>query len=101
MCEIAGKSAFGYSLYNNICSSFAPLCDCHLHINLDERYRNHGIGSDLIAAFAAQAASAGRSGIHVVTRTVHFYEKNDFRPLATAHWNGADVVFIGRLFRPR
>jgi GNAT superfamily N-acetyltransferase len=51
-------------------ASFAPLCDrypCHLHINLDERYRNRGIGSALIAAFAAQAASAGRLGIHVVT----------------------------------
>jgi hypothetical protein len=32
-----------------------------------ERHRNGGIGSALIAAFAAQAASAGRSGIHVVT----------------------------------
>jgi hypothetical protein len=43
--------------------------------------------------------------IHVVTgeraRNVHFYEKNEFRPLATAHWNGADVVFMGRLVRPR
>ena len=66
---------------NGYYASFAPLCDCypcHLHINLDER-------SALIAAFAAQAASAGRSGIHVVTgaraRNVRFYEKNDFRPL--------------------
>ena len=36
---------------------YAPLCDrypCHLHINLDDRYRNRGIGSALIAAFAAQ-----------------------------------------------
>ena len=33
-------------------------------------------------------------------RNVRFYEKNEFRPLATAHWNGADVVFMGRLFRP-
>ena len=88
--------------------SFAPLCDwypCHLHINLDERYRNRGIGSALIAAFAAQAESAGRSGIHVVTgeqaRNVRFYEKNAFRPLATVHWNGADAVFMGRLLRPR
>src|SRR5438067_7362022 len=61
-------------------ASFAPLCDrypCHLHINLDERCRNRGVGSALIAAFAAQAASARRSGIHVVTgeraRNVHFY----------------------------
>jgi GNAT superfamily N-acetyltransferase len=46
-------------------ASFGPLCDpypCHLHINLDERYRNRGIGSALIAAFAAQAASAGLQG---------------------------------------
>jgi hypothetical protein len=84
------------------------LCDrypCHLHINLAERYRNRGIGSALIAAFAAQAANAGRSGIHVVTgeraRNVRFYEKNEFCPLATARWNGADSVFMGRLLRPR
>ena len=88
-------------------ASFAPLCDCYpcpLHINLDERYRNRGIGSALIAAFAAQAASAGRSGIHVVTgeqaRNVRFYEKNEFRPRATARWNGGDAVFMGRLLRP-
>jgi len=88
--------------------SFAPLCDwypCHLHINLDERYRNRGIGSALIAAFAAQAANAERSGIHVVTgeqaRNVRFYEKNEFRPLAAARWNGADSVFMGRLLQPR
>jgi GNAT superfamily N-acetyltransferase len=88
-------------------ASFAPLCDCypcHLHINLDERYRNRGIGSALIDAFAAQAESAGRSGIHVVTgeqaRNVRFYEKNEFRPLATARWNGAVAVFMGRLLRP-
>jgi GNAT superfamily N-acetyltransferase len=66
---------------------------------------NRGIGSALIAAFAAQAASVGRSGIHVVTgqraRNVRFYEKNEFRPLATARWNGADVVFMGRPLRPR
>jgi GNAT superfamily N-acetyltransferase len=88
-------------------ASFAPLCDrypCHLHINLDERYRNSGIGSALIAAFTAQAASAGCSGIHVVTeeraRNVRFYEKNEFRSLATACWNRADVVFMGRLLQP-
>ena len=76
-----------------------------LRINLDERYRNRGIGSALIAAFAAQAASAGRSGVHVVTgeraRNVRFYQKNEFRPLATARWNRADVVFMGRLLWPR
>jgi GNAT superfamily N-acetyltransferase len=66
-------------------ASFAPLCDrnpCHLHINLDEGYRNRGIGSALITAFAAQAASAGRSGIHVVTeeraRNVVFMRRTNF-----------------------
>jgi len=86
----------------------SPLCDCypcHLHINLDERYRNRGVGSALIDAFAAQAASAGRTGIHVVTgeqsRNVRFYGKNEFRPLATVRWNGANSVFMGRPLRPR
>jgi GNAT superfamily N-acetyltransferase len=89
-------------------ASFAPLCDrypCHLHINLDERCRNRGIGSALIAAFAVQAARAGHSGIHVVTgeraRNMRFYEKNEFRSLATARWKSADVVFMGRLLRVR
>jgi GNAT superfamily N-acetyltransferase len=87
--------------------SFEALCDyypCHLHINLDERYRNRGIGSALIDAFAAQAANAGHSGIHVVTgeraRNVRFYEKNEFRSLATVRWNGANAVFMARLLRP-
>jgi hypothetical protein len=31
---------------------------------------------------------------------IRFYEKNEFRPLATARWNGADVVFMGRPLRP-
>jgi len=69
------------------------------------RHRDRRAGSALIAAFAAQAASAGRPGIHVVTgeraRNIRFYEKNDFRPLATARWNSVDVVFMGRLLRPR
>jgi hypothetical protein len=34
-------------------------------------------------------------------RNIRFYEKNEFRPLATVRWNGADVVFMGRLLRPR
>ena len=73
--------------------------------SLDERYRNRGIGSALIAAFAAQVVSAGRAGMHVVTeeraRNVRFYEKNEFRPLATTRWNRADVVLMGRLLQPR
>jgi GNAT superfamily N-acetyltransferase len=57
---------------NGYYASFAPLCDpypCHLHINLDERYRNRGIGSALIAAFAAQAASGGRAMSVFMRRT--------------------------------
>jgi GNAT superfamily N-acetyltransferase len=71
----------------------------HLHLNLAPRYRNRGIGADLIAAFAADAARAGAVGMHVVTgagsRNVRFYERNGFRELGRATFNAHDVVFLG------
>jgi GNAT superfamily N-acetyltransferase len=72
----------------------------HLHVNLAAEYRNRGIGADLIAAFAADAASAGAVGMHVVTgagsRNVRFYERNGFRELGRATFNAHEVVFLGR-----
>jgi hypothetical protein len=66
---------------------------------------DHGISGSSIRSIYADYGTQWQEGIHVVTgeraRNVRFYEKNEFRPLATAHWNGADVVFMGRLFRPR
>jgi GNAT superfamily N-acetyltransferase len=88
--------------------NFADLTEsypAHLHVNLAPTYRNRGIGADLIAAFAADAAKAGAIGLHVVTgagsRNVHFYERNGFRELARATFNAHEVVFLGRsLARP-
>lgn len=72
----------------------------HLHVNLDPAFRNHGIGSDLIARFAADAADAGVAGVHVVTsrgsRNVAFYNRNGFLE-AGSHGTGArEVVFLAR-----
>ena len=73
----------------------------HLHVNLAPDYRNRGIGAELIAAFAADAAQAGAAGMHVVTgsgsRNVRFYERNGFRELARATFNAHEVVFLGRV----
>jgi GNAT superfamily N-acetyltransferase len=72
----------------------------HLHVNLAPSYRNRGIGAELIAMFAADAARAGACGMHVVTgagaRNVRFYERNGFAELARATFNGHAVVFLGK-----
>jgi len=72
----------------------------HLHVNLAPQYRNHGIGAELITAFAADAARAGARGMHVITaagaRNVGFYERNDFRELARAGRNDREIVLLGR-----
>jgi GNAT superfamily N-acetyltransferase len=72
----------------------------HLHVNLAPRYRNHGIGGELVAVFAADAARAGVPGMHVVTgmasRNVRFYIRIGFHELARSRLNGHDVVMLGR-----
>jgi GNAT superfamily N-acetyltransferase len=72
----------------------------HLHVNLAPQYRNHGIGADLIGAFAADAARAGACGVHVVTgaasRNLGFYQRNGFHGLARASVGGREIVFLGR-----
>jgi GNAT superfamily N-acetyltransferase len=72
----------------------------HLHVNLAPRYRNHGIGGDLVAVFATDAARAGVPGMHVVTgmasRNVRFYIRIGFHELARSRLNGHDVVMLGR-----
>jgi GNAT superfamily N-acetyltransferase len=76
----------------------------HLHVNLAPHYRNHGIGAELIAAFAVDAARAGVPGMHVVTgvtsRNVRFYVRNGFHELARSRLNGHDVVMLGRRLGP-
>ena len=82
---------------------FATHCrrfPAHLHINLAPAYRSRGIGAALIDAFAALAASAGATGVHVVTgkgmRNNRFYERCGFEPIGSAPWNGRDVVLLGK-----
>jgi GNAT superfamily N-acetyltransferase len=82
---------------------FAAHCrrfPAHLHINLAPAYRGHGLGQALIAAFAAQAMAAGVAGVHVVTgkgmRNVRFYERCGFEFVASAPWNGREVVLLGK-----
>src|SRR5262245_6548790 len=82
---------------------FAAHCQhfpAHLHINLAPAYRSRGLGSALIAAFAARAAAAGVAGMHVVTgkgmRNVRFYARCGFEPVASAPWHGREVVMLGK-----
>jgi GNAT superfamily N-acetyltransferase len=81
-------------------AALAAQYPAHLHVNLAPSHRNRGIGAELIAAFAADAARAGACGVHVVTgagsRNVRFYESNGFAELACATFNGHAVVFLGK-----
>jgi GNAT superfamily N-acetyltransferase len=89
-------------------TAFRALCiryPAHLHINLAPAFRNCGIGSRLIAAFAGCAARAGAPGMHVVTarsaRNVRFYTRCGFAEVGATCWNGRDLVFLGKPFKPR
>jgi GNAT superfamily N-acetyltransferase len=82
---------------------FAPQCHAfpgQLHVNLDAQARSRGIGRLLVEAFAAQSRAAGIPGIHVVTgkaaRNARFYNRAGFAETAVTHWNGNQVVFLGR-----
>ena len=89
-------------------TDFAELCrqfPAHLHINLAQAFRSHGIGARLIEAFATYAADRGAIGMHVVTgagmRNVRFYERCGFRQRGAAERNGGQAVFLGRALQPR
>lgn len=72
----------------------------HLHVNLAPADRNRGIGSALIQRFAADVASAGVLGVHVVTgrgaRNVSFYTHNGFREAGAWGKGASEVVFLAR-----
>ena len=75
----------------------------HLHINIAEDRRGHGIGARLIEAFAVHAVQHGARGMHVVTsatsRNVHFYERCGFAEIDRITAGSNTVVFLGhRLF---
>jgi GNAT superfamily N-acetyltransferase len=90
-------------LFNGIYrAAFAPLCvayPSHLHVNVDARYRDCGVGTALIEAFATHARKHRVPGLHVITDKgpgVRFYEQNGFRILAVTRWSGTEVVFMGK-----
>jgi GNAT superfamily N-acetyltransferase len=76
----------------------------HLHVNLAERARGQGIGSQLIERFAHDAAQAGTPGVHVVTgrgaRNAGFYNRNGFKQLGSWGEGPREVVFLGRVLQP-
>jgi GNAT superfamily N-acetyltransferase len=75
----------------------------HLHVNLHDRYRNLGLGGELVSAFAKWAQDHGASGVHVVTgaasRNLSFYARNRFANLRELTWNDHNIVFLGRDLR--
>lgn len=82
---------------------FAGQCrdfPAHLHVNLAAPFRNRGIGARLIDAFAADVATAGLCGLHVVTgaaaRNVGFYTRLGFSERARVSRNDRELVFLGR-----
>lgn len=84
-------------------ASFADLTrnyPAHLHINLDQNYRNGGLGTRLIERFADDAARAGARGVHVVTgarsRNRSFYNRNGFVALRELAQGPREMVFLGR-----
>lgn len=83
-------------------ADFRELCrryPAHLHINLAPAFRGRGLGARLIEAFAACAADAGATGMHVVTgrgaRNVAFYRRCGLVELGSCAWLGREVVFLG------
>lgn len=72
----------------------------HLHINLRNDMRGKGLGSALVACFAADVARAGLPGVHIVTgaglRNVGFYVRNGFTFEHRFAWKSKDLVFLGR-----
>lgn len=85
-----------YQAFGALCGTYPA----HLHINVAAEARSRGVGAALIEAFAAQCASAGLPGLHLVTderaRNVRFYERNGFKILATTLSHNVPVVFMGR-----
>lgn len=78
-----------------------PRYPAQLHVNLDEGWRGHGVGRELVDTFAVAARRAGAPGVHVVTsrgaRNVRFYNANGFHDVGSlAVRAGVELVFLGR-----
>jgi len=72
----------------------------HLHVNVKAGWRNAGVGGELVRAFTRHCEAQGSPGLHAVTRAgspaAAFFTKCGLEPLASAHWHGHDIAFLGR-----
>jgi ribosomal protein S18 acetylase RimI-like enzyme len=80
-----------------------PEYPAHLHIDLLPEFQGAGYGRRLIETFAAAAARAGASGVHVCVlagnvRAIGFYRRLGFETLMTDEPGG--VIYLGRELLP-
>ena len=91
---------FGDIAYFATFAAMTARYPAHLHVNLDEKARDGGVGGLLVEAFAAQVKRAGLPGVHVVTsraqRNVRFYNRLGFIERASLDVQGRDIVLLGR-----
>jgi GNAT superfamily N-acetyltransferase len=96
----ARDPAFADIAYFRAFAALTEAYPAHLHINLTESARNHGLGGRLIATFAEAVRAAGARGLHVVTsegaRNRGFYARQGFELKTSAQWLGASIVFLAR-----
>lgn len=96
-----GNRAIGYF---PLLADLTRIYPAHLHVNLDADWRGRGVGVRLVAAFAAEAASRGAPGLHVVTaagsRNVAFYRRSGLLPVRDFTWAGSDLVMLARKLLP-
>ena len=85
-----------YALFDEECRRFPA----HLHINVLPEHRGAGVGTDMIAAFAAKCAAQDLPGFHAITADGHrnnaFFERCGLRAEAHGSWNNCSLVLFGR-----
>lgn len=85
-----------YAMFADACGRYPA----HLHIDVRPGFQGAGVGSVLMAAFAARCAEAGIAGLHAVTADGHenngFFEAQGFHAEARAAWNDRALVFYAR-----
>lgn len=83
-----------YSIFSDLYDEFPA----HLHINTHHLSRGKGVGKELINFFCRKILAS--QGVHIITspnaRNVNFYEKNDFKKIATRQHSEHELLFMGR-----
>lgn len=72
----------------------------HLHVNLADGFRGHGVGRRLLERFLAQAQEAGSRGVHAVVRTDNLPACRLFETMGFVAWSRHPIViFDGMRFQ--